>query len=43
LKLAIAVATDDEVCIDFDKPGGTIVASIVEGPDSIVQNKKYGS
>jgi hypothetical protein len=39
LKFAIAVATDDGICVRFDNPGGITVASIilVEGPDSIVQ------
>jgi len=39
LKLAISDAIDDEACGDFDKPGGTVVASRSEEPESIIQNQ----
>jgi hypothetical protein len=41
LKLAIAVAIDDGICVRFDNPGGINVVSImVGGPDSIVQRRR---
>ena len=44
LKLAISAATEDEVCVEFDKPGGIIVAVawIDEEPESIVENEHGG-